>query len=100
MRAASARNVQQHWKGLAGPGTLGLEIALSIAVGLFGGAWLDKKLGTSPWFTIIGLAYGLAAAGRAVYRATKKAKRELEEIDRKEREARREFDDDEPRQQK
>jgi ATP synthase protein I len=92
--------VQQHWKGLAGPGTLGLEIALSIVVGLFGGTWLDKKLGTTPWLTIIGLAYGLAAAGRAVYRANKQMKRDFEDLDKKEREARREFDDDEPRQQK
>lgn len=88
--------MQQYWKGLAGPGTVGLEIALSIAAGLLGGAWLDKKLETSPWFTLIGLAYGLAAAIRALYRANKQAKRELDDIERKEREARREFDDDQP----
>lgn len=88
--------MQQHWKGLAGPGTLGLEVALSVAVGLLGGNWLDGKLGTSPWLTIIGLAYGLAAAIRALYRAHKQAKRELDELDRKERQARREFDDGQP----
>jgi ATP synthase protein I len=98
--AASARNVQQYWKGLAGPGTLGLEVALSIAVGLFGGAWLDEKLGTSPWLTVVGLAYGLAAAGRALYRATKRVTRELEEQEQKDQEARREFDEDEHRKQK
>lgn len=88
--------MQQYWKGLAGPGTLGLEVVLSIAVGLLGGNWLDEKFGTSPWLTLIGLAYGLAAAGRSLYRANKRAKRELEEMERKEREARREFDDDPP----
>ena len=92
--------MQPYWKGLAGPGTLGLEIALSIALGLLGGSWLDKKLGTYPWLTVIGFGYGLAVAGRALYRALKQSKRELEELERKEREERREFDEDEPPQQK
>jgi ATP synthase protein I len=87
--------VQQYWKGLGGPGTVGLEVVLGIAVGLFGGAWLDKSFGTGPWLTLIGLGYGLAAAGRSLYRALKRAKRELEEVEEKEREERRKFDDDE-----
>jgi len=86
--------VQQNWKGLAGPGTVGLEVVLSIALGLFGGAWLDKKFSTAPWLTVIGLAYGVAAAGRAIYRALKRANRELEDLERKEREERKKFDDD------
>lgn len=94
--AAFARNVQQHWKGLGGPGTLGIEIVLSVAVGLLGGSWLDKRFGSSPWFTLIGLAYGLAAAGRAIYRALKQANADLAELEKKEREQRQKFDDDTP----
>lgn len=94
--AALARNVQQYWKGLGGPGTLGIEIVLSVAVGLLGGQWLDKKFGSSPWFTLIGLAYGLAAATRAVYRALKQANKDLAELDKKEREQRQKFDDENP----
>jgi ATP synthase protein I len=85
--------VQQNWKGLAGPGTVGLEVVLGIAVGLFGGAWLDEKFATKPWLTLIGLGYGLAAAGRAIYRALKTANRELEKLDETEREQRKKFDD-------
>lgn len=85
--------MQQDWKGLAGPGTVGLEVALSVAVGLFGGAWLDEKFATKPWLTVIGLGYGLAAAGRAIYRALKKANREVEQLDQREHEARKKFDD-------
>ncbi|HET9955455.1 MAG TPA: AtpZ/AtpI family protein [Polyangiaceae bacterium] len=88
--------MQQHWKSLGGPGTLGLEIALSVALGLFGGQWLDKKFGTAPWLTWIGLAYGLAAATRAIYRALKQSKRELEELDREEQRAREKFNDEKP----
>ena len=85
--------MQQDWKALGSYGTLGMEIALSVVVGLFGGQWLDKKLGTGQVLTWVGLAYGLAAAGRAIYRALRKSNREAEDIERREREARRKYDD-------
>jgi len=87
-------HLQQDWKALGNYGTLGLEVALSVVVGLFGGQWLDKRFQTGGWLTWIGFAYGLAAAGRAIYRAMRKANREAEELDRQEREAREKYDDD------
>jgi F0F1-type ATP synthase assembly protein I len=87
--------VQYYWKGLGSYGSVGIEIALSVIVGLLAGQWLDKKLGTNGWLTFIGLAYGLAAGGRALYRVLQKANREAEELDRKEREARKKYGDDE-----
>ena len=63
-------------------------------VGLFGGQWLDKKLGTGGVLTWVGFAYGLAAAGRAIYRAMRKSTQEAEEAERREREAREKFNDD------
>jgi F0F1-type ATP synthase assembly protein I len=86
--------LQQDWKALGNYGTLGLEIALSVVVGLFGGQWLDKKLGTGGWLTWIGFAYGLAAAGRAIYRAVRKSTREAEELERSEHDARQKYDED------
>lgn len=86
--------MQHYWKGLGSYGTVGLEFALSVIVGLLAGQWLDKKLGTDGWLTFIGLAYGIAAGGRALYRALQRANREAEELDRKEREARKQYDDD------
>jgi len=90
-------SVQQDWKALGSYGTLGMEIALSIVVGLFGGQWLDKKLHTGGALTWVGFAYGLAAAGRAIYRAVRKSNREAEETERREREARQKYDDASPR---
>ena len=86
--------MQQDWKALGNFGTLGLEIALSVALGLFGGQWLDKKLHTGGILTWVGFAYGLAAAGRAIYRAVRKSTREAEELERRERAAREKFTDD------
>jgi ATP synthase protein I len=99
MQRANGRRIkppplQQDWKALGNYGTLGLEIALSILVGLLGGQWLDKKFHTGGWLTWIGFAYGLAAAGRAIYRAMRKSTREAEELERREERARQKYDDD------
>jgi ATP synthase protein I len=86
--------LQQDWKALGSYGTLGMEIALSVALGLFGGQYLDGKLHTGGVLTWVGFAYGLAAAGRAIYRAVRKSNREAEAHEEREREARRKYDED------
>lgn len=42
--------------------TLGIEFALVMCLGTFGGYYLDKKLSTFPWFLLVGagLAFALA----------------------------------------
>ncbi len=61
--------------------TVGLELALSIALGYYGGRWLDEKLGTEPWLEWIGLGFGLAAGALSLYRAVRRAQRLMEEED-------------------
>jgi ATP synthase protein I len=85
--------VKQDWKGMASYGTVGLEVVLSVLLGLIGGWWLDGRLGSGPWLTLLGLAYGVAAAARALYRAARRATKEAEELDRRERDARKDFRD-------
>lgn len=49
---------------LAHYGHVGFTFVASIFIGLFGGIWLDQKVfdgDTAPWFTFIGLAFGIAA---------------------------------------
>lgn len=55
---------------------VGLELAISIVLGLFGGQWLDEKLGSGPWLTLIGMLFGVATGFRFVYRAAKSMNRE------------------------
>ena len=47
---------------------LALQMALTLAIaalaGFFGGRWLDQKLHSTPWFTIIGVLWG-AGGGMA-----------------------------------
>jgi len=54
--------------------TIGIAMALSIALGVLIGHYIDKKFGTQPWFFFIGLGVGIAAAFRNLYILYKKAK--------------------------
>lgn len=47
---------------------VGLQFAAAIIIFLFAGQWLDRKLGTDPWFLIIGVFSGASAAFYSMYR--------------------------------
>jgi ATP synthase protein I len=85
--------VKQDWKGMTRYGTVGLEVVLSVVVGLVVGRLLDQRLGTGGWLTLLGVVYGVAAGVRALYRAAQQATREAEELDRREREERKKYRD-------
>jgi ATP synthase protein I len=88
--------VQEHWKGVTRYATVGLEFGLSLLVGLFGGRWLDQKLGTEHWLTLVGSGFGIAAGYRAIYRAAQAANREADREDAEERAKRKRFHDEHP----
>ena len=56
----------QRFQGIGTYATVGLDFAVAIAIGLYAGWWLDKKLGSTPWLMIIGLLFGVAAGTAAV----------------------------------
>ncbi len=47
---------------------LGLTYALAVVVYGLGGWWLDKRLETTPWFTLVGVALGAVGGFIWVYR--------------------------------
>jgi ATP synthase protein I len=87
----TAALVDDNWKGPGNYATVGIEVVLSVLVGLYAGHRLDAWLGSSPWLTVVGFGFGVAAAVRALYRVTKQANRDAEELDRQQREARKRY---------
>jgi F0F1-type ATP synthase assembly protein I len=83
--------VKQDWKGVGRYGTVGLELFLSVLLGLFAGQFLDRRFHTAPWLTLIGVGYGIAAGIRGLYRAATRATRDAEELERAEREQRKKY---------
>ncbi len=67
------------WQVAGQTGAVGLEIVLAVLVGFLGGQWLDRKLGTAPWFQWIGLAVGIGAAIKALVRVTRAYKKSLKD---------------------
>lgn len=63
-------------KQFASYSTLGLEMGLSVALGVGIGYYLDKWLNTEPWFLIIFIMFGVAAGFRSLYRAVKRLQKE------------------------
>jgi len=43
-------------------------LAAAMGLGFLGGRFLDSRLGTDPWLTLIGLAFGVVAAFRILVR--------------------------------
>lgn len=54
---------------------LPIEMALAPVLATLGGWWVDRRLDSSPGFTIAGLVCGLIVAVRAVIRAIKEVSR-------------------------
>lgn len=53
-------------------GQLGFYIAIPAVVFGFGGAYLDRWLGTSPLFVLSGLALAIASSSLAIYQLIKR----------------------------
>jgi ATP synthase protein I len=69
------RETRRAIKELAYFSSLGLSVALSIFIGLAIGVYLDRRWGTSPWFTLIFLVLGILAGFRNIGLAIKKARK-------------------------
>ncbi len=69
------RETRRWLKEMAYFSSIGLQLALSIFIGLFAGIYLDRRFDTSPWLTLVGLAMGIAAGFRNIGLAIKKSRR-------------------------
>lgn len=81
-----ARQPNDQTRGSAGVGAakyagLGLQFAVSILAFLYAGQWVDRKLGTTPLFLIIGVFVGAAASFFAIYRSLSPKPRQPNERD-------------------
>jgi ATP synthase protein I len=89
-------------KSLGRYGGLGFELLASIALGYYGGLWLDRKLGTH-FIAFVGFLLGCAAGFRTLFRAARQMERDIELDERLERhedpwEKREPEDDDRPQE--
>jgi ATP synthase protein I len=59
--------------------SVGIELVVSTVIGLLGGRWLDSKLSTTPWLTLVGLLLGVIAGFRSMFVAARAAQKKAEQ---------------------
>ena len=69
------RDTLRSLRELAYFSSLGLQVALSIFIGLAIGVYLDRRWETAPWLTLTGLGMGIAAAYRNIGLAIRKSRK-------------------------
>ena len=57
--------------------TLAVEIAVAVIAPILAGRWLDSRTGKDPWFMIIGMILGAAAAARSVHRTIMESREDI-----------------------
>jgi ATP synthase protein I len=70
---------QGAWKALGELSSIGLVLVVSTIIGLVGGYYADRLLGTSPWLLLVGLVLGIAAGFVNLFRSVTRADRELDD---------------------
>ena len=63
-------------RSLIGYSSLGIEMGLSVAIGIGIGYLLDSYFKTSPYLTIIFMFFGIAAAFKTIFILLRKIERE------------------------
>jgi ATP synthase protein I len=67
------------WKALAELSSIGMTLVLATVIGLAGGYYADRWLGTSPWLTLIGLVLGIVAGFVNLFRSVRAAEQESDD---------------------
>lgn len=78
--APYAVKTREYYRALSAS-SVGLELAVSVIIGLFFGQWLDGRIGTGPWMMILFLCLGFAAGLRSIYRFVRQADRDAARAD-------------------
>ena len=70
---------QGTWKALGELSSIGLALVVATVIGLVGGYYADRLLGTTPWLLLVGLGLGIAAGFVNLFRSVSRADRELDD---------------------
>jgi len=58
-----------NWRQIGNLSGVGLTLVICTVLGLVGGYYLDRWLGTEPWLLLVGLLFGIAAGFVNLFRA-------------------------------
>lgn len=65
--------------------TIGLQLAATILIFVYGGYWLDRRFNAEPWFLLLGTAIGLFAGFFNLFRELKGIDQSIEKSNAEEK---------------
>jgi uncharacterized membrane protein YcjF (UPF0283 family) len=66
-------------------GTVGIELIVSMALGYYGGRWLDARWDAHGWITGMGAFLGVVVGFYSIWKASQTMTRDVERAEKKER---------------
>jgi len=78
MGMSISKNNKDLVRSLMSYSSLGLEMGLSVAIGIGIGYFLDNYFKTSPYLTILFMLFGIVAAFKTIFMLLKKVKKKDE----------------------
>lgn len=67
------------WRALAELSAIGMTMVLATVIGMVGGYYADRWLGTKPWLMLLGLGLGVAAGFVSLVRSVRSAERKMKD---------------------
>ena len=64
------------WRPLLSLAGVGMTLVVATAGATVGGYYVDRWLGSTPWFTLIGIAVGIAAGALELVRSLRRSARQ------------------------
>ena len=64
------------WRPLLSLAGVGMTLVIATAGATVGGYFVDRWLGSTPWFTLIGIAVGIAAGALELVRSLRRSARQ------------------------
>jgi putative Mn2+ efflux pump MntP len=74
------------WRDYGRYGTVGIELIVTMALGYYGGRYLDARVRGHGWVTFIGFGLGVIVGFRAIFAAGRHMQRDIERAEKEDRE--------------
>ncbi len=59
--------------------SVGIELAVAICIGYFGGRWFEQRFDWAPWGSLLGLLIGIGAGANTLVRVARDVSREADD---------------------
>ncbi|AKX95244.1 hypothetical protein MTHERMOG20_15220 [Moorella thermoacetica] len=75
--AAKKRNYWDYARYTNMAFSFGITLTAGVLLGFYGGSWLDRRLGTSPWLMLAGVLLGIGTGFHSIFSELRALEKDL-----------------------